>query len=914
MDSVWMDDTKPALKQNEVVGGGGNNPVIGLAARRSALLPKLCPPNARENFDSIDTDQNPVKSDIIFDFKYGDCGSFLQELSELYSYSELENFLGNQKCYERCAELLKIASWTTASENERSNFVHFMLQEMERVEVEQRLTSIRCFLYLLQGNFAECDTKEQVFRNICVNAFLLYRCGLWPSLCMLLRLELDADAKPPDPDAVVGRCIEDSLTIRLILASMYTMLEAIRRSEEIKEVFPEEASVVDQADCKASFIAELSLPLFGSESLLSDLLLEMITKYCSGAAPHYPMRKVLLLTWKVVLATCGGWSELRALKEQRRKEFGLSSCEDTIAVASTMQPVSVQIFRHITDGEDVTSDDAQDVGGATTVSAAESEVYEADNSSVVSVTSATGPEATKETNLTKKGLPWRPKIRQSDVYAFLESMRAKYFGFRLESASMITAGLPEPILECLAALQKHVYTSLGELQIEKEARLRKLFFTEKDELNLNMAAEPLYQTLLRLTPQLVIGLLKILLAAAPSSKGKTDVVNLMYEVLPRGVDDTPPSSANADSTDMLKLNVDISRQKEIISKAVSSLLLLLLKHFKLNHVYQFEYLGQNLVFANCIPLILKFFDQNILLYVRSENELSKLAFPNAVLHHGKYGRWPDALFFKPSANEEDDSKDEDRQEIASEMPDVTPQASQSPETSYFLWRNLSTAVNLLRIMNKLTKWKPARTMTLVVFKSAPILKRALKVKHAVLQLYALKLLKMQAKYLGRQWRKTNMEIMSAIYSRVRHRHVTLFANLICFNGLLTNPLIKLHHICTLVVEKALLIDDWAFGNETQAKPWEYQSDESTLMNEIEEFNNRRYKWGSRATGFSRSNFELESFSAKDFEPYDHNVISVLGTTVQFTDRYKRNYAKWLDNDVFKIAIDWDKLLNTDMIS
>ena len=58
---------------------------------------------------------------------------------------------------------------------------------------------------------------------------------------------------------------------------------------------------------------------------------------------------------------------------------------------------------------------------------------------------------------------------------------------------------------------------------------------------------------------------------------------------------------------------------------------------------------------------------------------------------------------------------------------------------------------------------------LVVFKSAPILKRALKVKHAMLQLYVLKLLKMQTKYLGRQWRKSNMKTMSAIYTKVRHR-------------------------------------------------------------------------------------------------------------------------------------------------
>ena len=34
------------------------------------------------------------------------------------------------------------------------------------------------------------------------------------------------------------------------------------------------------------------------------------------------------------------------------------------------------------------------------------------------------------------------------------------------------------------------------------------------------------------------------------------------------------------------------------------------------------------------------------------------------------------------------------------------------------------------------------------------------------QLYVLKLLKMQTKYLGRQWRKSNMKTMSAIYTKV----------------------------------------------------------------------------------------------------------------------------------------------------
>ncbi|KAK8778680.1 hypothetical protein V5799_019981 [Amblyomma americanum] len=69
----------------------------------------------------------------------------------------------------------------------------------------------------------------------------------------------------------------------------------------------------------------------------------------------------------------------------------------------------------------------------------------------------------------------------------------------------------------------------------------------------------------------------------------------------------------------MKLGIDVNRHKEIIIKAISAVLLLLLKHFKINHVLQFEYMGQQLMFANCIPLVLKFFNQNINSYIAAKN-------------------------------------------------------------------------------------------------------------------------------------------------------------------------------------------------------------------------------------------------------------------------------------------------------
>ena len=117
------------------------------------------------------------------------------------------------------------------------------------------------------------------------------------------------------------------------------------------------------------------------------------------------------------------------------------------------------------------------------------------------------------------------------------------------------------------------------------------------------------------------------------------------------------------------------------------------------------------MFANCIPLVLKFLNQNICQFVGSKNTISVIDFPVCVI-----GEQP---------------------ELTTENLDV------SGDQQVYCWRNLFSCINLLRVLNKLTKWKHSRIMMLVVFKSAPILKKSLKLRQPMLQLYILKLLKIQ---------------------------------------------------------------------------------------------------------------------------------------------------------------------------
>lgn len=65
---------------------------------------------------------------------------------------------------------------------------------------------------------------------------------------------------------------------------------------------------------RLAFCEELAQPQAEAEELVAMTLLGMVTRFCNSSAPHFPIRKVLLLLWKVLLCSLGGTQVLAQLK------------------------------------------------------------------------------------------------------------------------------------------------------------------------------------------------------------------------------------------------------------------------------------------------------------------------------------------------------------------------------------------------------------------------------------------------------------------------------------------------------------------------------------------------------------------------------------------------------------------------
>ncbi|KAK6050884.1 n1221-like protein [Cooperia oncophora] len=881
-----------------------------LAQRRSALLVKL--KQLKDSHGNTTTDVIGNRAESIdmsesdIEFEYNDCDTLLNELSELYTYSELDDFASNIQCWKVYADnngILAPFHFSSLPEAKKMFIMQDLCARMESAEPDVRLASARIVLYILQGAYLDFSEEEEVeaglllsatsldrgtgghekdcISNAFFNAHIAYKAGAYQALCTLLMAEIcepfdsgpglvneggreskassrgsrcpsSADLAESDRRNRRAATMADNEAMRTVLSALYHMVELMRNEELTNTLAVDDPSLPARG---SAFLEELSEPLDHVGQPLLLVLFEMLPPFYTGTSPHFPIKKILLLIWKILLATLGGWRHLDAMKASKRAALGLQVMENTIAVASSLPatlindgeagarmaarrivPIGRVMARQLAyAGSEEARDEEFDIGAI----AGDDYILDVDGSakrgselrhvSSGDRTPRAGSPMPREPP--KRSLPWRSKVSKQEIEAFLQQERQKFFQYQLPGDLETMFALPPPIHRSVEALRKHLYTSIGEIQAAQDEEYNRYLFSKKEDVEMNNVEE-LYRLLLPNLCQYVVALLKVLLAAAPSNKAKNDALNILVDVLTPETDgcDILSNSISLDHStsspleESVRLAIDINRHKEIMVKATSSILLLLMKHLRLNHIYQFEYLSQHIVYGNGIPLLLKFLDQNMTRYVQSRYEIYPYNYPQAPLHYVRNrDEWP------VLNSENVEGGDSERRGM------------------YYMWRNMFSSINLIRVLNKLVKGKQSRVMMLMVFKSAPILKRSLKIRLGLFQFFILKALKMQSRYLGRQWRKSNMDIMSAIYNKVRHR----------------------------------MTDDWAFANEMR-KSYDYHSEESELKAAVERFHSRRY--------------------AKI-----HPQLAI-GKQPELGKRFKNNYRKWMEDEVIKRNIDWDRLL------
>ena len=135
--------------------------------------------------------------------------------------------------------------------------------------------------------------------------------------------------KPNDKNA-----LKENESFRVILTILYTIIETMR-FDAMNESSQNQEIIEDLRD-------RLVSPY--KDELLIIRLLKLLTTSCSNNVNNIPIKKVLLLIWKILLFTLGGMKSMFQNKIDIRQKANLSTnFENTINVARKLRPFA-QVF------------------------------------------------------------------------------------------------------------------------------------------------------------------------------------------------------------------------------------------------------------------------------------------------------------------------------------------------------------------------------------------------------------------------------------------------------------------------------------------------------------------------------------------------------------------------------------------
>ncbi|CAI2178129.1 10123_t:CDS:10 [Funneliformis geosporum] len=760
-------------------------------------------------------------------FTYTDTDSISNEIDEFYSYVEISQCFENKKSFEEGFD----ESWTTCTISERRTYIEYLLETLELKDPEKRFCTAKKLLYIAQGTFGESTSPEHHLELIIENNKLLRKCGALLSYFQALN----------HPDFISDRqaYIDDTnIEIGFYLTLLYMLVEVHRGDESF-----------------GSELVELDPPM-------SVFLFEIIASLREKEknAKGYPVKKDVVRL-------------INGLPPINNKEF---STKATPIDYHTFQAEATQKYPTYIPPHSPVIPMPFIIANQYPNSNNNNDVFT--QNSFSSINNNSSPKSRKQQFQTNQ--------RQPFIFPFSKS----------------TPTVPKSIQEAGDLYLKFMYTNLGILQFWKEKdEMKKQQFgysindvrlhneknrsncgreisngindteaqvTKRDREKLDRI-ELLYRSILPHMQYIVIVLLKLLLATVSPNSNNVKVNDNGDSITKENVtinnglspdSNIYSSSSNGNSVE----EIDIMRHREITSKAVSAILLLMLKYLKLSHILKFEYVSQLLVESNCLLLILKMFGlQDVSLTIKSRNDVEDLNFfrycKNINDKHGSGKTCDD--------NPEDErSKEQPQIEHVDELNLIDNNVD-----SDYCWRNFFSAINFLRILQKLTKKKTHRVVLLVQYKSSAILKRILKVSHPLLELYSLKVLKSQIPFIGRKWRQGNMKIITSIYLHCRPD----------------------------------LRDEWIASSDADAEIEDALPQEQSLRALIKFYNERNYMTHDHQNGLLYHNDNRNSpdiFPPHHTKSLNHVNSAYIADDIMLDESFLSNWEQWLQDEVYGFSV------------
>lgn len=814
----------------------------------------------------IGANQRPKQS--WFDFQYDDEDTVMNELEEFYSYIEMPQTLENYKAWEGCFP----SEWTKAPLQQRRSHVELLLESLEHRDAEIRFINARRLFYVVQGTYAETVSPEHQLHWIFENCKVVRSANGIPNIVEALKIagrKHDLLSNLSDQDAAhyyisvqeKSDIMEEVVTeISVYLGMLYHLIEVFKGHD-------------DFADELMSLDPPLPVYLFNTVAGLRD-----------KSAKGYPIKKLLLVLWKTLLACWGGMKDHERAKKIARELAGLPPHDGKDKIKTT--PIDIEIFRQeMTVKYPTFTPPAQPppslvhapiakVANPAQLTRRLSEAYspipirhhyhhdEPEPPMSISQQNSQnfgqqtfmrgypqpptpvpspppGPKPKKQLYQTDQNRPFLfpfskstfrgddPKlvpfaIDEADrlynrhMYVSLalaqmwktredcmssESGLDKMPGTEGEERSSTynpdEAETGEPLPDVKLLEEKIEEANLAVKNAETTGEKRKALERREDLLRL-LRVEQIYSAVLPVFSPWVLVLLKLLLATV-----SPNATNLPVPQPSTSSVFAPPLGASPEQiqTPPTLDEIDVVRHREITSKAVSAILLLVLKWFKASHVMKFHHLGGSLLDTNCLLLILKMFG----LQEVTQTVVSKADSPDnnffryCLLHVSK-----NPQLSRP----EDDMNNRPPRQVVTRtvtLPNGEKHEEEVEQITDYSWRNFFSTINFAKIMQKLSKGRAHRIFMLVTYKSSAVLKRVLRVPHPLLQLHILKLIKSQVPFCGKKWRQTNMKVITAIY-----------------------------HNC-----RPDLRDEWLTGTEPE-EPGEAQVQEQALRQLVKFYNTKRY--------------------------------------------------------------------------